>query len=375
LLDFTELSKPPKGERLEALTREIGKRLGLDPVWTGRGPDGGRDLLFSEVQKGAIGLNHVRWLVSCKDFASSGASVSERDVGSILDKVRQHRATGFLLVTTTVPSSGLKSLLDGLDIRNGGEIFTKTWDAHELTMILMHEDFSDVCRLYFPESYGRLSSEGDADRALSALTNLLPGSVAAEIASLAAPHLRRLTTLQGTKIWPFDQESAATIDAALSALLRDQDVDKAAQTLTSSFIEFDAFMRMIDHLKSKFPEETRSLLVTLVHSAPDDGMRFNAFEKIRDEFEFGPGEEVDLATHLAPDDLEMLYTDEIGPTIEHAVFSSGFQFIRERHGDSDMAEERISIPEINNPEFSAAQEGRRINFRGEFKYQVKKGAR
>ena len=51
-LDFTELDKKPPGEALEALVRLIGARLGMGVEWSGRGPDGGRDLIFHETQEG-----------------------------------------------------------------------------------------------------------------------------------------------------------------------------------------------------------------------------------------------------------------------------------------------------------------------------------
>ena len=47
ILDFKELSRSrassSTGEDLEGLVRELGKRLGLNPDWAGRGADQGRD--------------------------------------------------------------------------------------------------------------------------------------------------------------------------------------------------------------------------------------------------------------------------------------------------------------------------------------------
>ena len=65
-LDFTELDKKPPGEALEALVRLIGERLGMRVEWSGRGADGGRDLIFHETQEGPLKSRSIKWLVNCK---------------------------------------------------------------------------------------------------------------------------------------------------------------------------------------------------------------------------------------------------------------------------------------------------------------------
>ena len=107
LIDFTELISAVPGEGLEELARQIGRRKGLSPTWSGRGPDSGRDLLFTEFLKGPLSKERIKWLVSCKDRAESGESVSESDLPSpgIKDKLAQHNANGFLLITTTTAST------------------------------------------------------------------------------------------------------------------------------------------------------------------------------------------------------------------------------------------------------------------------------
>jgi hypothetical protein len=127
-LDFTELDKKPPGEALEALVRLIGERLGMRAEWSGRGADGGRDLIFHETQAGPLKSRSIKWLVSCKDNSESNASVGERDVGSLSDKTAQHKCDGFLLATTTTASTGLKEKLDSFDFSSGGSMHTKVWD-------------------------------------------------------------------------------------------------------------------------------------------------------------------------------------------------------------------------------------------------------
>jgi hypothetical protein len=126
-LDFSKLEGTPPGEVFQALIRLIGARLDMVVEWTGRGPDGGRDLIFVETQQGPIKARLVRWLVSCKDKSDSNRSVTESDVGTVFEKVRQHKCDGFLLATTTTASSSLKAMLDGLDVSAGDAIQTKVW--------------------------------------------------------------------------------------------------------------------------------------------------------------------------------------------------------------------------------------------------------
>jgi hypothetical protein len=110
-LDFRTLRKGAPGEQLEAMVRDLARMLDLKVDWSGRGADEGRDLIFVEMLRGPLIVEEVRWLVQCKDHAQSGKSVRTADVGSIIDRVNQHRTNGFLLATTTTPSTGLKKLL------------------------------------------------------------------------------------------------------------------------------------------------------------------------------------------------------------------------------------------------------------------------
>ena len=79
LINFTELIGAMEGEGLEQLTRLLGEELGLHPEASGRGADGGRDLIFTSRSDNPLRM-HVRWLVNCKDLARSGRSVNEADI-------------------------------------------------------------------------------------------------------------------------------------------------------------------------------------------------------------------------------------------------------------------------------------------------------
>ena len=77
LIEFRELASRNKGEVLEQLIRSLARNLGLNPAWSGRGPNQGRDLILTEDLRGDISRLKVTWLVSCKHFAESGVSVSD----------------------------------------------------------------------------------------------------------------------------------------------------------------------------------------------------------------------------------------------------------------------------------------------------------
>jgi hypothetical protein len=64
-----------------------------------RGPDGGKD--------GLVSLNNKTYLVSCKHYIKSGKAVGVNDEPSILDRMVQNHAQGFIGVYSTVLSTAL----------------------------------------------------------------------------------------------------------------------------------------------------------------------------------------------------------------------------------------------------------------------------
>lgn len=155
MLDFKELR--PDGEDLELLVRELALALGYEARWTGRGADGGRDLVINEVGDELFGGQRRPWLVSCKHTAHArdgrGRSVSGEDVGSdggIVDAVNQHGAYGFLLVCSTQPSSALVARLEAVGQRRG--IATHVWDGVQLERMLTTPRSWNVAQRFFPVS-------------------------------------------------------------------------------------------------------------------------------------------------------------------------------------------------------------------------------
>ncbi len=144
--DFTHLSGD--GQELEQLTRDLCQALGYRAAWSGKGPDGGRDLIVEEPTSSDFGGFPRKWLVSCKHKAIGGGSVSYEDIGDVPGRLVQHGCQGFLLVTTTQPSSGLIDAFD--DWRARTPYLYYYWDSPALKQLLLREAASGVAQVYFP---------------------------------------------------------------------------------------------------------------------------------------------------------------------------------------------------------------------------------
>jgi len=77
-----------------------------------RGADGGRD--------GLVSLKNKVYLVSCKHYLTSGKSVGTNDEASIIDRIIQHGAIGFIGFYSTLLSTSLESRFTELS-NNGHE--------------------------------------------------------------------------------------------------------------------------------------------------------------------------------------------------------------------------------------------------------------
>jgi hypothetical protein len=320
IINFTELISAVPGEGLEELARQIGRRKGLSPSWSGRGPDGGRDIIFTEILSGPLSREKITWLVSCKDKAKSGDSVSEKDLPhpGIKDKLAQHKATGFLLVTTTVVSTGAKALLDGLDKSNGGEIHTLVWDSSELIAILLDPDNQDILKQFLPESYKRVKGLTSLEGALLAFRDQIPDEILADVMRLVSPYSE--SPLKGSIVWPYDFESAETIDRIVRCLIIEKDSVRATEVTED--IEFDAFIALVEILHNQYPEECYSYLVSIATNHPESDVRFNAAQFLFDNYEIIPRVRMEIAAHLDSESLGQLYSSEIVNFVEEELFSN-----------------------------------------------------
>src|SRR5574337_1222337 len=154
IVDFREISEG--GEDWEAFTRDFLFELGFTiDTPPDRGADGGKDLLVSEPLKGTLNSYPFRWLVSCKHYAVSGKSISEREEPNVLERMRAFRADGFIGFYSTIASSGLNDRLVAL--RDSGDIRDfKIFDRRLLENYLIRIGYSKLLMRYLPESYKRV---------------------------------------------------------------------------------------------------------------------------------------------------------------------------------------------------------------------------
>lgn len=148
MIDFTELSQD--GDAFELLMRELLSHRGLEVYWTGRGPDGGKDLICSERMVGNFDVSIKRWVVQCKHNAHSGSAVSCSDIDSIENICGANEADGYLLACTTYPSSTLMTMLH--DINKRGKISVQVWDCIQIEKELQLPQNWDIANTFFPIS-------------------------------------------------------------------------------------------------------------------------------------------------------------------------------------------------------------------------------
>jgi len=315
-LDFSELNSNPPGEAFEALVRLVGERIGLNVQWSGRGADGGRDLYFLETQSGRLGIRAVKWLVNCKDKSESNAAVQEKDLGSILDKVQQHKCDGFLLATSTTASTALKEKLDKLDIGNGGSIQTKVWDRFELTKFLLSEQFSDLLLQFFPKQNARNAAH-QIDAARERIETSLPRFVAGRVRSCLLPHKDRFDCLSGASVWPHDSDQQDKVDTLRMFVMRPPGT-RALEV--SEELDFDVFIAFIDHLIRNFPTRAKAFLIFFAENTKDNAKLFNAIEILREDDDFSLNDELAITQRCDSETLcdlyhDMIYTDLQDPGI------------------------------------------------------------
>ena len=118
ILQFREIPTAQSGldrDQFELFAREFLEHEGFTVV-TGpdRGPDAGRDMITEETRRGTGGNSTIRWLVSCKHKAHSGASVTPIDEPNLRDRIETHHCHGFIGFYSTLPSSGLTTILEAL---------------------------------------------------------------------------------------------------------------------------------------------------------------------------------------------------------------------------------------------------------------------
>ena len=89
----------------------------------------------------------LRWLVSCKHYASSEKAVSDSDEINISDRLKQHGCDGFMGVYSTLPATSLTGVLKG-------QKYHYVFDSKRIESILLsNPEGLKIAARYFPESY------------------------------------------------------------------------------------------------------------------------------------------------------------------------------------------------------------------------------
>jgi hypothetical protein len=367
LIDFRELVSAVPGEGLEELVRHIGTKRDLSPSASGRGPDGGRDLFLTEILVGNVSTQKLKWLVSCKDKAVSGEAVSEADLPSITDKLGQHQAEGFLLVTTTIPGTAAKELLDKLDKSNGGGIYTWVWDKSELTKILLDPVYEDLLKQFFPESYKRVKGLTSLEGAVLSFSDELPDGVLDEVMRLVRPYSG--FQLKGSRIWPFDVRSARRIDEVIRKLIIEGDPEQASDSTEE--IEFDAFMSMLSRLYRAYRDDCYAYIVALAKHHVDPDLRYNAIQFAIDNYRDSiPNQDYfRLASALQDDDsVEELFGFRVTKFVEEKLDDNPHAY--DLGDDLDSISFSTVIDQLTVSSLTFSKSLQRISFQGTLDLKV-----
>lgn len=150
MLNFREM--PIDGVDFEKLIREILFSLGYRVYWSGRGADGGNDLICIENIDSELSSREKTWLIQCKHKAHSKKSVSINDIDNIVDSCIQHNATGYLLACSTHPSSVVASRLKKISENKSNNIIATYWDSSHIERLLSAPHNYQITQRFFPKS-------------------------------------------------------------------------------------------------------------------------------------------------------------------------------------------------------------------------------
>lgn len=163
LLDFKEIPEAHKAsglqDKFELFARDFFEYLGYKILrGPSRGADGGCDLIVGEERTGIAGTTLVKWLVSCKHKAHSGASVLKGDEAEVRDSVESNSCQGFIGFYSTLPSSGLQEKVQAIK-----SIDSQFFDYSKIEQSLLStQSGRALAKLYFPISYDKWIHENPA---------------------------------------------------------------------------------------------------------------------------------------------------------------------------------------------------------------------
>lgn len=157
IIDFKEIPPANKGngeqDRFEQFACDFLETIGFAIIRRpDRGPDGKKDLIVSDTRTGVGGQTTIKWLVSCKHNAHSGAAVKDTDEEDIYDRVIKHQCQGFLGFYSTLPASTLSDKLYALN----GKIEYTTFDSTRIEReLLLNKQKERLLASYFPISHDK----------------------------------------------------------------------------------------------------------------------------------------------------------------------------------------------------------------------------
>lgn len=150
MLDFKELDQD--GQDFELLIRELIFHNGFTVYWSGKGADGGRDLVCIEKRGSFFEPDERRWLIQCKHNAHSGKSVGIKDLDEIADSCAQHNCQAYLLACSTYPSSGVVNRLEGISTNSKNPLVATYWDSVKIEQLLSTPKSWVLAQRFFPVS-------------------------------------------------------------------------------------------------------------------------------------------------------------------------------------------------------------------------------
>lgn len=161
VLDYKEIPEAHLGgghqDTFELFARDFLLFLGYEILESpSRGADGGKDVVLNERRSGVGGETCLKWVVSCKHKAHSGASVTPNDENNIRDRVEANKCQGFIGFYSTLPSSGLSDAINGLK----DKIETQIFDKEKIeSYLLKTPEGIHLARRFFPKSIGAWEKE------------------------------------------------------------------------------------------------------------------------------------------------------------------------------------------------------------------------
>jgi hypothetical protein len=179
---------PPKAKTDATQVETIFAGTVVAVTRSGRGQDGGLDLLVTTLVTDCIATRLLKWVVQCK-HRTNGRSIGPHDFSkefTFPDVILHHNANSYLLVCNTHPSAKLKAHLDKLTNDSSNQHYA-VWDYDQVCEAILSDQ--SVLQRFFPREYerqrglvegssiadwARQHRESISDDAFAALNNLVP---------------------------------------------------------------------------------------------------------------------------------------------------------------------------------------------------------